>query len=397
MTMVGVRAQYDVVVLGGGAAGLMCAIEAGKRRRRVLLIEHNDTVGKKIRISGGGRCNFTNLYAEPSRYVSTNPRFCYSAMSRYSPGDFISFVHRHGIAYHEKKLGQLFCDGSAQQIIDALLRDCAEAGVEIRVGCEVRTVQKTDAFGIDTSLGIIEANALVVATGGLSIPKLGASDLGYHLAKQFGLKLVPCNPGLVPLTLAESQLENLSDLSGISFDATVSTASTSFDESVLITHRGLSGPAILQISSYWEEGKAITVNLFPGAPLKEMLFQAKRTTPKLLPKTFLSNHLSARFAQRLCERHGCARPMGEMADADIRAMSQALQQWEIPIKGTEGYAKAEVTRGGVDTRNLSPKTMECNAVPGLYFIGEVVDVTGWLGGYNFQWAWASGFAAGNAV
>ncbi|MCC6154410.1 MAG: NAD(P)/FAD-dependent oxidoreductase [Candidatus Hydrogenedentes bacterium] len=387
----------DAIIVGGGAAGLMCAIEAGKRGRRVLVVEHNDAVGKKIRISGGGRCNFTNLHTEPKRFISNNPRFCYSALSRYTPADFVSFVERHGIAYHEKKLGQLFCDGSAQQIIDALLKDCAEAGVAIRVGCSVQSVEKNEGFVVATSQGKFAAPALVIATGGLSIPKLGATDFGYRIAKQFGVPIVKCRPGLVPLTLAKGELSQLADLSGISFNAVVSFGSDAFEENVLVTHRGLSGPAILQLSSYWEMGKAIAIDLFPGEDLCAELLRMKRDAPQSLLKSFLTTRFSARFAQRLCEIHGWTRPFGEIADTNLRTIAESLRQWKITPAGTEGYAKAEVTCGGIDTAALSPKTMEAREVPGLYFIGEAMDVTGWLGGYNFQWAWASGAAAGRAI
>lgn len=392
-----VSPTHDAIILGAGAAGLLCAMEAGLRGRRVLLVEHNDTAGKKIRISGGGRCNFTNIHAEPARYVSGNPRFCHSALSRYPPKDFIAFVERHGIAYHEKKLGQLFCDGSAQQIIDALLDDCAAAGVEIRLGCHVREVRYGVGYVVETEQGEFRAPALVVATGGLSIPKLGATDLGYRIAAQFGVPMVPCAPGLVPLTLPESDLSELAQLSGVSFDARVSCGKTAFEEAVLITHRGLSGPAILQISSFWEAGAPIQLDLFPGVRLEELLLETKRRAPATQPGALLRERLSARFAKLLCERHGWSRPLGEMSDKGLRAMALALQQWRIAPSGTEGYTKAEVTRGGVDTRALSPKTMEVRALPGLYFIGEAMDVTGWLGGYNFQWAWASAAAAGRAV
>ena len=388
---------YDAIILGGGAAGLMCAIEAGQCGRRVLLLEHNDRVGKKIRISGGGRCNFTNLNTEPGRFLSENPRFCYSALSRYTPRDFIAFVERHGIAWHEKKLGQLFCDESAQQVIDALVSDCRAAGVEIRVGCRVEQVARPDQYHVETSQGVFQAPALVVATGGLSIPMLGATDLGYRIATQFGVPVIPTAPALVPLTLPRDFLDGLGELSGNSFDAQVSCGRVSFDESVLITHRGLSGPAILQISSYWHEGEALRVNLFPGVRLEDDLLQRKREKPPTQPAAVLRERLMARFAKHLCEHHGWIRPLGEMPDKQVRAMAAALQDWRLPVQGTEGFAKAEVTRGGVDTRALSPKTMEAREVPGLYFIGEVMDVTGWLGGYNFQWAWASAAAAGRAI
>lgn len=386
---------YDVIIVGAGAAGLMCAIEAGNRGRRVLLLEHNETVGQKIGISGGGRCNFTNINAEPSRYVSQNPRFCYSALSRYTPADIVAYIERHDIPYHEKKLGQLFCDDSAQRVIDALLMDCAAAQVDIRLNGTVDMVEKGDLFSLTTWRGIFQAPALVIATGGLSIPQLGATDFGYRIAEQFGMRVVPCAPGLVPLKLADR--EELADLSGISFDAIVSCGKTSFEESALITHRGLSGPAILQISSFWEEGQNIVIDMFPGINLEELLLKTKRISPKKYPKSVLATQLSTRLAQRLCERYDWSKPLGETQDAALRAMAQQLQQWHIRPDETEGFGKAEVTCGGIDTRALSPKTMEAREIPGLYFIGEVVDVTGWLGGYNFQWAWASGVAAGNAV
>ena len=388
---------YDVVILGAGAAGLMCAIEAGNRGKRVLLIEHNDAVGKKIRISGGGRSNFTNLYAEPKRYVSSNPRFAHSAFSRYTPQDFIRFVEKHGIAYHEKKLGQLFCDGSAQALIDALVDECKAARVETRLGCRVLGVTKPDQFAVETSQGEFHAKALVVATGGLSIPKLGATDFGYRLAKQFDIPIVPCTPGLVPFTLSGEIHEMLHDLSGLSFDAKVTIDKTTFDESVLITHRGLSGPAILQISSYWTPGDRLSINLFPNANIEHVLFNLKQRARTLLPRPYLAQSLPSRFAYRLCEVNGWDRPFGETTDKALRGMAEQLRAWRLTPAGTEGYAKAEVTRGGVDTRALDPKTMEVRSIPGLYFIGEVVDVTGWLGGYNFQWAWASAYCAGNAI
>jgi len=388
---------FDAIIIGGGAAGLMCAIEASQLGQRVLLLEHSDRVGKKIRISGGGRCNFTNLNTDPNRFISQNPRFCYSALARYTPRDFLDFVERHGIAWHEKKLGQLFCDESAQLIIDALVADATAAGAEIRVGCTVESVEKPDGFRITTSQGEVHAAALVVATGGLSIPKLGASDLGYRIASQFGVPIVETAPALVPLTLSGEFLDSFSELSGNSFPARVTFGKTSFDESVLVTHKGLSGPAILQISSYWRAGEPIRVNLFPDTRLDDELLQQKRDKPTTQPAAILRDRVMARFAKRLCDHYGWTKPLGEMTDKNVRALASALQDWRIPIHGTEGYAKAEVTRGGVDTKALTPKTMEVRDVPGLYFIGEVMDVTGWLGGYNFQWAWASAVAAGRAL
>lgn len=389
--------EFDAIVLGGGAAGLMCAIEAGKRGRRVLLVEHNESVGKKIRISGGGRCNFTNLHVEPSRYISENPRFCYSALSRYTPADFLAFVERHGIAYHEKKLGQLFCDGSAQQIIDALVSDCAANGVSMLLSCSVRGVERGTDYAVTTSHGTLRAPALVVATGGLSITHLGATDLAFRIAAQFDVPVIPCAPALVPFTFGEADAAWLGDLSGVSFDAAAACGKTRFEESVLITHRGLSGPAILQVSSYWASGAAVTLDLFPGRNAEAMFLAAKRGAPAQAPKALLAGQLPQRLAQRLCERHRWAKPLGETPDADLRKLAAAMSRWPITPGGTEGYKKAEVTRGGIDTRALSPKTMEAKSVPGLYFIGEAVDVTGWLGGYNFQWAWASGAAAGRAL
>lgn len=388
---------YDAIILGAGAAGLFCAIEAGRRGRRVLLIEHNATPGRKIRISGGGRCNFTNLNTEPTRFLSENPRFCYSALARYTPRDFIAYVEGHGIAWHEKKLGQLFCDGSAQQIIDALAGDCAAAGVDLRTGCAVSGVEKPDDFLAHTAQGTFQAPALVVATGGLSIPKIGATGFGYQLAEEFGVPVIAPAPALVPLTLPEAELGGFSGLSGNAFEAAVTCGGARFEESVLITHRGLSGPAILQISSYWREGDPVHIDLFPGVRLEEALLEQKRAQPRTQPAAILRERLMARLAKRLCEQHGWQRPLGETPDRDLRAMASACQDWTLPIRGTEGFAKAEVTRGGVDTRALSPKTMEARDVPGLYFIGEVMDVTGWLGGYNFQWAWASAAAAGRAL
>ncbi len=344
---------YDVVILGGGAAGLMCAIEAAKRNRSVIVLERNASVGKKIRISGGGRCNFTNLHTAPENFITGNPQFHKSALARYTPEDFVRLVRNHRIAYHEKKLGQLFCDGMSQQIIDMLLKECENAGVTIRTNCIVRAIRKDDTFVVNSE-GDIECQSLVVATGGLSIPKLGASDLGYRIARQFGLRLAETRPALVPLTLSGDEGMSLAQLSGLSFEATVSLGRVSFRENVLFTHRGLSGPAILQISSYWKPGDSILIE------------------PRTMPR---------RFVQKWRDLYGI-RPMAE---------------WTIVPSRTEGYARAEVTAGGVDTHDLSSKTMEAVHVPGLYFVGEVVDVTGWLGGFNFQWAWASGFVAGQYV
>lgn len=389
--------HFDAIVIGGGAAGLMCASQIGAHGRRVLLLEHNDRVGKKIFISGGGRCNFTNIGAKPANFLSSNPRFCTSALTRYTPQDFIGWIESHGIAYHEKKLGQLFCDDSAQQIIDALLSDCRSANVDIRTACTVRSVDKDDRFSVDTSLGLFTGDALIIATGGLSIPKLGASSLGYRIAEQFDIPVIPTRPGLVPLTLAEDDLEALGDLAGVAFDAKVTVNKITFEEAVLVTHRGLSGPAILQVSSYRADGDPVTIDSLPHLDPEGELLRLKNAEPKSVPFGFLNRHFSRRFAQRLCEHHGWIKPLGETSDKDLRKMAEQLRRWTIPVSGTEGYAKAEVTCGGVDTRALSPKTMEAKNAPGLYFIGEVVDVTGWLGGYNFQWAWSSAHAAATAI
>jgi predicted Rossmann fold flavoprotein len=343
--------HYDVVIIGAGAAGLMCAIEAGKRGRSVIVLERNDTVGKKIRISGGGRCNFTNLNTTADNFITQNPNFHKSALARYTPEDFIRTVRRHRIAYHEKKLGQLFCDGSSQQIIAMLLNECRAVGAVVRVSCTVTTIAKADHFIISTNTGDLDCSSVVIATGGLSIPTIGATDFGYRIARQFGLKLTDVRPALVPLTLGGEEGRSVRELSGVSFEANVECGKVRFHENVLVTHRGLSGPAILQISSYWNRGEPIVIE------------------PKNAPR---------RLVQKWRASHGAA----------------PLKEWTIVPSGTEGYAKAEVTLGGVDTSELSSKTMEARRVPGLYFIGEVVDVTGQLGGFNFQWAWASGYVAG---
>ncbi|MEW6130160.1 MAG: NAD(P)/FAD-dependent oxidoreductase [Acidobacteriota bacterium] len=386
----------DVIIIGGGAAGLFCAIEAGKRRRRVLVVEHNPVVGKKILISGGGRCNFTNLYTAPKNYLSANPHFCKSALARYTPQDFIALVEKHRIAYHEKKLGQLFCDGSAQQIINMLLDECRFAGVEIGVGCRVTGVEKSaHSFIIETSQGRVESASLVIASGGLSIPKIGASDFGYRLARQFGLAIQATRPALVPLTFAPQKLEALMNLSGVSVDAIARCNAAEFRENLLLTHRGLSGPAILQISSYWQPGDTIEINLLPELDAESLLLDARTSDLHLV--NLLSEHLPRRFAQMWCEQFAPSRAMRTYSNDELTAIAGKLAHWQLTPDGTEGYKKAEVTAGGVDTRMLSSKTMEAREVAGLYFIGEVVDVTGQLGGYNFQWAWASGFAAGQHV
>lgn len=388
--------ECDVIVIGAGAAGLFCAIEAGKRGRRVLVIEHADRVGKKIAISGGGRCNFTNIHTSPENFVSANPHFCKSALARYTPADFISLVEKHGIAYHEKKLGQLFCDGSSQQIIDLLLRECADAGVEIRCGCQVLSVQKDDKFRIETNQGSFATTSLVIATGGLSIAPLGATDFGYRIARQFGLRIEETRPALVPLTLTSQMLKQLASLSGVSVEALVSCGDSNnapeFRENILLTHRGLSGPAILQISNYWKPGSPISINLLPDVNIYEALKENR--SPEVELSNLLSRFLPKRFAQAWCELYAPSKPLKQYHDAELRDIAQKIHHMQITPAGTEGFKKAEVTSGGVSTTELSSRTMEATRVPNLYFIGEVVDVTGQLGGYNFQWAWASAFAAG---
>ncbi|MFZ2587199.1 MAG: NAD(P)/FAD-dependent oxidoreductase [Alphaproteobacteria bacterium] len=388
--------MYDVIVVGAGGAGLMCAAEAGKRGRRVLVVDHGDEIGRKILISGGGRCNFTNVGARAERYISRNPHFCKSALAQVTPQHFIQLVEKNGIAYHEKKLGQLFCDDSAQNIVDMLLRECAEAGVDIQLQCTVENIEKGgEGFTLATSHGTFECQSLVVATGGLSIPKLGASNFGYKVAQQFGVPVVPTTPALVPFTFTERDLAFYDGLSGIAFDAEVTCGKTTFRENVLITHRGASGPAILQISSYWNAGEEIHIWIMPEVNWGEVMKQARTTSPKQELKTVLSDIVAKRFVQCLVEKGMIpATHMAELGDTQIAAVHKLLTDFVIKPNGTEGYRKAEVTAGGVDTNALNASTMECSTVPGLYFIGEVVDVTGWLGGYNFQWAWASGAVAG---
>lgn len=384
--------EIDVVVIGGGAAGLFCAIEAGKRGRKVIVLEHAERIGKKIAISGGGRCNFTNLNTSPENFISDNPHFCKSALARYTPADFVSLLEKHGIPYHEKKLGQLFCDGSSRSIIGMLLTEASAAGVEIRCGSLVRGVEKKEHFEVEANNGTITTQSLVVATGGLSIPPLGASDFGYRLARQFGLTIREPWPALVPFTLSRETLRELSPLSGVSIDASVSCQGTLFRENILITHRGLSGPAILQISSYWHPGLSITIDLLPDHDALMLL--REQENKDLTLANFLGQYLPRRFALAWCALNFPSRPLKRYTPSEGAAIAQKLNNWEVFPTGTEGYKKAEVTAGGIATDELSSQTMAVKSVPGLYFIGEVVDVTGQLGGYNFQWAWASGYAAG---
>lgn len=393
------EAKYDVVVVGAGAAGLFCAIWAGKRGRRVLVLDHAAKLAEKIRISGGGRCNFTNLHAGPDRYLSQNPHFCKSALSRYSPRDFIAMVERHGIGWHEKTLGQLFCDDSAQRIIDMLRAECEAAGVELRLGTAVDAVACEDGGGyrLSTGRGDVRCAALVVASGGLSIPKIGASGFGYGIARQFGLGLVPTRPGLVPLTFGGGLLDFCKGLSGLSVDARVSGGGASFREGLLFTHRGLSGPSVLQLSSYWREGETIEVDLAPDTDAAAFLKNRRQDAGRGEAHNALAGILPRRLAEALCTREGIAGRMADLPNAALEKLAKAVNRWQILPAGTEGYRTAEVTLGGVDTAGLSSRTMEARGQPGLYFIGEVVDVTGHLGGFNFQWAWASGFAAGQHV
>ncbi len=388
----------DVLVIGGGAAGLMCALTAGQRGRRVVVVEHAERCGKKILMSGGGRCNFTNTGVTPAQYLSANPHFCKSALARYTPADFIEMVERHGIAYHEKELGQLFCDESSKQIVRMLLDECEWAGVRIETGCSVESVSHgDDGFNVRTSRGGFTTSSLVVASGGLSIPRMGATGLGYQLARQFGHEVLPTRAGLVPLTLSGTHLDRLADLSGLSLPVTASCGRQAFTNAMLLTHRGLSGPAILQISSYWREGDALGINLLPGHDIPALLaaWQAGRRDAQL--QTLLAEVLPKRFAQRLVEHWLPNRPMRQFNAPELEDIARTLSAWPVIPSGTEGYRTAEVTLGGVDTDGVSSTTMMSRHVPGLYFIGEVVDVTGWLGGYNFQWAWASGRAAGMAA
>lgn len=388
----------DVLVAGGGAAGLMCALTAGQRGRRAIVLEGANRVGKKILMSGGGRCNFTNTGTTPDNFLSANPHFCKSALARYTPAHFIDLVERHRIAWHEKELGQLFCDESSKQIVAMLLAECAAAGVDIRAGCTIDSVRKTaDGFVVGTDSGLFTAPALVVASGGLSIPSMGASGFGYAIARQFGHNVLPTRAALVPLTMSGTHLERWQDLSGVALPVEARCGTQSFRSAMLITHRGISGPAILQISSYWQPRDALTIDLLPELDALTLLRDQQAQRPASELKTILAEWLPKRFAQRLCETTITNRPMKQYRDAELIQIAVDLKNWPIVASGTEGYRTAEVTLGGVDTDELSSATMQSRRVPGLYFVGEVVDVTGHLGGYNFQWAWASGHAAGCAV
>jgi predicted Rossmann fold flavoprotein len=387
--------KFNVVIIGAGAAGLMCAIEAGKRKRSVLVLEHNQAIGEKIRISGGGRCNFTNTEANHANYLSKNPHFCKSALARFTADDFIDLVRTHRIAFHEKKLGQLFCDESAEQIIALLKTECDESRVVVRTGCGGIEVVGQKPFLLKTSIGEFSAESLVVASGGLSVPQLGATNFAYTLARQFGLRVTALKPGLVPLTFKPDDLSFFGTLAGISVDAIVSCGEESFRENILFTHRGMSGPGILQASSYWEPGSNIIVNLLPDVDAEQLLFGSEQSKRELA--TILDQHLPRRFALVWCDRLGGSKPMIQYAGKELERIAYGLHHWVVSPNGTEGFGKAEVTVGGIDTEELSSKTMQSHNVPGLYFIGECVDVTGWLGGYNFQWAWSSGWVAGQYV
>lgn len=390
--------SYDVVIIGAGAAGMMCAVEAAKRGRSVLILDHAAAPGEKIRISGGGRCNFTNIHASPKNFLSGNPHFCISALSRYTQRDFIALVERHRIAYHEKTLGQLFCDGSARQIIDMLVLEMQSGGAELALSTSVENVRKTEeGFVLTLSTGTVSCQSLIVACGGKSIPKMGATGFGYELAEQFGLAIVETRPALVPLTFDANTLERLAPLAGNAVDAEVACGKTRFSEAMLFTHRGVSGPSILQISSYWREGDEIRIAMLPGVDVADLVRAAKRGNGRQAVQTVLANHLPKRLAQSIAERTGIDGNLADLSDAQIKTVAVAVNDWRIKPAGSEGYRTAEVTLGGVDTNGLDQKTMQAKSVPGLFFIGEAVDVTGWLGGYNFQWAWSSGWVAGQAV
>jgi predicted Rossmann fold flavoprotein len=398
--------SFDVIILGAGGAGLMCAIQAAQRGRKVALLDHASKVGGKILISGGGRCNFTNTGATPSNYVCENPHFSKSALSRFQPSDFISLVQKHGIAFHEKKLGQLFCDDSAVAIVDLLLSEVRESGAEIFLGCKINNVEKSEQrFSVETSSGVFASESLVVATGGLSIPKLGATGLGYQIAEKFGLKQIIKAPALDGFVFGQKQASELGGLAGLSIDVLIQVnaadqrgSAKKFRENILFTHAGLSGPAALQASLHWYPGDTVEVNLSPEQDVLSRLQAKRKEGSRAEMKNLLSEFLPRRFAERFCEVHFTSTlPLAQISDKALEEVSEKIHHWKFVPAGTVGYSKAEVTRGGVDTDELSSKTMESRRVPGLFFIGEVLDVTGWLGGYNFQWAWASGWAAGQAV
>ena len=384
--------KKDVVIIGAGASGLMCALTSGQRKRSVLVLEHSGKIAHKVRISGGGRCNFTNLSMSSGHYVSRNPHFCKSALARFGPHDFLSMMENHGIRYYEKEKGQLFCHGGSGEVIRMLLRECSDVGVDILTNCCVHVIRKEGCFITTTNFGKVESSSVVIATGGLSCPKFGATDLGIRIATQFGLKVIGLKPGLVPLTFGKGGLESLGELSGLSLDALVSCDKYLSEGKILFTHRGLSGPAILQSSLYWEKGDPLSIDLLPGKDPYALL--VARHDSKMKIENLLSAYLPGRFAKKWCKLSITPRMMNHYTEGELREIAYSLRHWQVLPEGTEGYGKAEVTLGGVDTEELSSRTMEAKKVPSLYFIGEVLDVTGYLGGYNLQWAWSSGYAAG---
>lgn len=383
---------YDAVIIGGGAAGLFCAMHSARRGKRVVVVEHNAEVGRKIVISGGGRCNFTNVNIGPENFISQNPHFSRSALARFTPADLIALVRKHRIAFFEKKLGQLFCENSSRQIVEMLVLECGKASAEIRTGCSVSEIKRDDLFAVGTSFGVVRSRSLIVACGGRSFPKIGASGLGYQIARQFGLKIVDTRPSLVAMILRKN---SISGLAGVSAPAVVSTEKASFRENILFTHRGLSGPAILQISNYWKPGTPVSIDLLPDHNVEGLIHSYRSSRRKL--SNFLADHMPVRLAQSVAGIGSSDKPLCQFSNVEIEAIGKRTNDWQAEFSETEGWDRAEVTLGGVSTDELSSKTMEARKVPGLYFIGEVVDVTGWLGGYNFQWAWSSGYAAGTSV
>ena len=390
--------KYDVIIIGAGAAGLMSAIEAGKRGKIVFLIDHSTKIAEKIRISGGGRCNFTNLYSNPSNFLSNNKHFCKSAFAKYTQNDFIDLIEKHNIEFFEKKLGQLFCNTSAKEIIDMLVKECIEYNVKIDLETKVTSLSKTEnEYIIKTNKGTYTSKSMVIATGGLSIPKIGASDFGYRIAKQFDLKVTDLFPALVPLTFEEKELEFCKSLAGVSLNASVKVDKTIFNEGLIFTHRGISGPSILQISSYWKSGQPISINLLPGHNMDIILKQRRNETPKQTLSNVLADYLPNKLALAICNKFLINQKIADASNEILKKLSDFVNNWIVYPKGTEGYKTAEVTLGGIDTKEISSSTMECIKHPGLFFIGEVLDVTGHLGGHNFQWAWSSGFVAGQNV
>lgn len=383
---------YDAIIIGGGAAGLFCAFSAGRLGKRVLVLEHNAEVGRKILISGGGRCNFTNINTGPENFLSQNPHFCKSALSRYSPQDFVQLVQKHGIPYYEKKLGQLFCRDNSRAIVEMLLTECRSARVEVRTGCSVDGVEKDENFRIKTGSGDFQSKSVVVACGGLSFPKIGATDLGYRIARHFGLKIVETRPSLVALVL---EGESYKTLAGVSVDSLVTSGEHSFRENILFTHRGLSGPAILQISNYWEKNRSVSIDLLPDVNLLDLIANSQPSNQT--PANYLSQFMPLRFSREFANRNLPSKPLSSLNNKGLERIGHAVNDWRVKFRDTEGYDRAEVTLGGVSTSELDSRSMESRKVKGLYFIGEVIDVTGWLGGYNFQWAWASASAAANSI